>query len=136
MSNITQYGVEGGSVHIECISFSVPKPDLVIWNFAGNEIDSFNNHVSFSKSVDIEVLNTNISQTADVFFVQDYVFLEESLADGLTKSTLVIRKSEAKHFGPYNCTASNAYGSDSAEIILIPDSEYLTNSTHYLFFDI
>ncbi|XP_045457290.1 irregular chiasm C-roughest protein-like [Melitaea cinxia] len=95
MSNKTQYGVEGGSVHIECLSFSVPKPDLVIWNFAGNEIDSFNNH--------------------------DYVFLEESLADGLTKSTLVIRKSEAKHFGPYNCTASNAYGSDSAEIILIPD---------------
>nr|XP_026483917.1 irregular chiasm C-roughest protein-like isoform X1 [Vanessa tameamea] len=95
MSNKTQYGVEGGSVHIECVSFSVPKPDLVIWTFAGNEINSFHNH--------------------------EYVFLEESLPDGLTKSTLVIRKSEAKHFGPYNCTALNAYGSDSAEINLIPD---------------
>ncbi|XP_069363228.1 irregular chiasm C-roughest protein-like isoform X2 [Maniola hyperantus] len=95
MSNQTQYGVEGGSVHIECVSFSVPKPDLVIWSFGGSELNSFHNH--------------------------DYVFLEESLPDGLTKSTLIIRESQMKHFGPYNCTVSNAYGTDSMEINVIPD---------------
>ena len=46
MSNQTQYGVEGDSVHIECISFSIPKPDLVIWAFGGSEINSFHNQVS------------------------------------------------------------------------------------------
>lgn len=55
--------------------------------------------------------------------LQEYVFLEESLADGMTKSTLVIRKSQTQHFGSYNCTVSNAYGSDSFEINVIPDSK-------------
>ncbi|CAH0718484.1 unnamed protein product, partial [Brenthis ino] len=95
MSNQTQYGVEGDSVHVECISFSVPKPDLVIWAFGGSEINSFHN--------------------------EEYVFLEESLTDGMTKSTLVIRNSQTRHFGSYNCTVSNAYGSDSVEINVIPD---------------
>ncbi|XP_052742688.1 irregular chiasm C-roughest protein [Bicyclus anynana] len=95
MSNQTQYGVEGGSVHIECVSFSVPKPDLVIWSFGGYELSSFHN--------------------------QEYVFLEESLPDGLTKSTLIIRESQLKHFGSYNCTVSNAYGTDSVEINVVPD---------------
>ncbi|XP_041985814.1 irregular chiasm C-roughest protein-like [Aricia agestis] len=94
-SNRTQYGVEGDSVRIECISFSVPKPDLVIWTYGGNEINSFHDH--------------------------EFAFLEESLDGGLTKSTLVIRKSSASHFGVYNCTVSNAYGSDSIDINLVPD---------------
>ncbi|XP_061381136.1 irregular chiasm C-roughest protein-like [Danaus plexippus] len=95
ISNQTQYGVEGGSVRIECVAFSVPKPDYIIWSFGGNEINSFHNH--------------------------EYAFLEESLPDGLTKSSLVIRESETKHFGSYNCSVSNAYGLDSLEIHLIPD---------------
>ncbi|KAG6463463.1 hypothetical protein O3G_MSEX013886 [Manduca sexta] len=94
MSNRTQYGVEGDSVRIECISLSVPKPDYVMWTFDGHEINSFHN--------------------------QEYAFLEESLADRLTKSTLIIRRSEMKHFGSYNCTVINAYGLDSMEIRLIP----------------
>nr|XP_032524306.1 irregular chiasm C-roughest protein-like [Danaus plexippus plexippus] len=95
ISNQTQYGVEGGSVRIECVAFSVPKPDYIIWSFGGSEINSFHNH--------------------------EYAFLEESLPDGLTKSSLVIRESETKHFGSYNCSVSNAYGLDSLEIHLIPD---------------
>ncbi|XP_063543466.1 irregular chiasm C-roughest protein-like [Cydia strobilella] len=95
MSNQTQYGVEGDSVRIECISFSVPKPDYVLWSFGGNEINSFYN--------------------------QEYAFLEETLTDGKTKSTLIIRESDARHFGTYNCSVSNLYGSDSIEIRLIPD---------------
>ncbi|XP_052747765.1 irregular chiasm C-roughest protein-like [Galleria mellonella] len=94
-SNETQYGVEGDSVRVECVSFSIPKPDYIMWTFAGGEINTFHN--------------------------QEYAFLEETLADSLTKSTLIIRKSEAKHFGKYNCTVTNEYGMDSIEINLVPD---------------
>ncbi|XP_053620761.1 irregular chiasm C-roughest protein-like isoform X2 [Plodia interpunctella] len=93
ISNGTQYGVEGDSVRVECISFSIPKPDYIIWTFAGGEINTFHN--------------------------QDYAFLEETLADRLTKSILIIRKSEARHFGNYNCTVANSYGMDSIEISLV-----------------
>jgi hypothetical protein len=55
---------------------------------------------------------------------QDYVFLEETMVDRMTKSTLLIRKSEARHFGTYNCTAINSYGLDSVEINLVADSKY------------
>ncbi|CAH2987446.1 unnamed protein product [Chilo suppressalis] len=95
MSNNTQYGVEGDSVRVECVSFSVPKPDIIMWSFGGREINVFNN--------------------------QEYAFLEESLADHMTKSTLVIRKSESKHFGSYNCTVINTYGMESREIMLVAD---------------
>ncbi|XP_035451282.2 irregular chiasm C-roughest protein isoform X2 [Spodoptera frugiperda] len=94
MSNQTQYGVEGDSVRIECVSFAVPKPDYIVWTFEGTEINSYEN--------------------------QEYAFLEESLTDRLTKSTLIIRRSELKHFGPYNCTVVNIYGMDSIEINLVP----------------
>ncbi|KAJ0170541.1 hypothetical protein K1T71_013912 [Dendrolimus kikuchii] len=98
ISNQTQYGVEGDSVRIECISFAVPKPDYVMWTFGGHEINSYHN--------------------------EEYAFLEESLAERLTKSTLVIRRSEAKHFGVYNCTVINLYGMDSVEIHLAPDKTF------------
>ncbi|KAL0810397.1 hypothetical protein ABMA28_010542 [Loxostege sticticalis] len=98
-SNTTQYGVEGDSVRIECASFSVPKPDYIMWTFGGSEINTFHN--------------------------QEYAFLEETLADRMTKSTLIIRKSESRHFGSYNCTVTNLYGMDSIEIKLVADK---TNS--------
>lgn len=56
-------------------------------------------------------------------FSQEYAFLEETHADRLTKSTLIIRRSESKHFGSYNCTVLNAYGVDSVEINLVPASK-------------
>lgn len=45
-SNKTQYGVEGDSVRIECSSFSIPKPDYVMWTFDGHEINAIHNQVS------------------------------------------------------------------------------------------
>ncbi|XP_045540671.1 irregular chiasm C-roughest protein [Papilio machaon] len=98
ISNRTQYGVEGDSVRVECISLSVPKPDFVIWSFEGNEINSFHNH--------------------------EYAFLEETLTDRTSKSTLIIRESQSKHFGIYNCSVSNSYGTDTVEINLIPDKSF------------
>lgn len=48
----------------------------------------------------------------------NFSVLEEQLPEGV-KSTLVIRESQAKHFGRYNCTVVNDYGSDFLEIDLI-----------------
>ncbi|XP_026324430.1 irregular chiasm C-roughest protein-like [Hyposmocoma kahamanoa] len=95
MSNQTQYGVEGDSVKIECVAFSVPKPDYVLWSLNGIEINSFHN--------------------------QEYAFLEETLSDRITKSTLIIRESQERHFGTYNCSVTNVYGTDSVEIRLVAD---------------
>ncbi|KAJ2943109.1 hypothetical protein O0L34_g18799 [Tuta absoluta] len=97
-SNQTQYGVEGDSVRIECIAFSVPKPDYVMWTFGGIEINSFHN--------------------------QEYAFLEETLTERLMKSTLIVRESQARHFGTYNCSVTNLYGTDSVEIHLVPDKTF------------
>lgn len=48
--------------------------------------------------------------------------LEDPTDDGV-KSTLIIRNSREEQFGGYNCTASNYYGSDSIEIVLVPKSK-------------
>ncbi|KAM3968934.1 uncharacterized protein ACR2FA_002306 [Aphomia sociella] len=96
VSNETQYGVEGHSVKVYCISFSNPKPDYIKWTFAGDEINTFHN--------------------------QEYEFLEETLTDSMTISTLLITKSYEKHYGKYNCTVINAYGMDSTEINLVADN--------------
>ncbi|KOB76089.1 putative nephrin, partial [Operophtera brumata] len=40
----------------------------------------------------------------------------------MTKSTLIVRRSDTKHFGPYNCTVINSFGIDSVEITLLPDN--------------
>lgn len=41
------------------------------------------------------------------------------------KSTLIIRDSQAYHYGKYNCTVVNDYGNDVAEIQLQAKSEYI-----------
>lgn len=64
---------------------------------------------------------------------QEYAFLEESLTDRMTKSTLIVRKSESKHFGPYNCTVVNVFGMDSIEINLVPASEYIIIFLNYIY---
>jgi len=43
---------------------------------------------------------------------------------GGVKSTLIIRDSQAYHYGKYNCTVVNDYGNDVAEIQLQAKSEY------------
>lgn len=71
----------------------MPKARHVSWTFKGQEI---------------------IANSGD----SDYTILEEPVPDGI-KSTLVIRDSQSKNFGPYNCTVVNELGNDVLEIDLI-----------------
>lgn len=87
-----QYGIVGDSIRIECTAFSVPKARHVSWTYQGHEI----------------IANSN----------SDYTILEEPLPEGV-KSTLVIRDSQSKHFGSYNCTVVNEHGNDILEIELM-----------------
>lgn len=87
-----QYGLVGDTAQVHCVAFSVPKARHVLWTFNGHEINSSNDN--------------------------NFSILEEPLPEGV-KSTLVIRESQSKHFGRYNCTVVNDYGSDYLEIDLI-----------------
>lgn len=48
----------------------------------------------------------------------DYSIIEEPLPEGI-KSILIIRESQTKHFGSYNCTVVNEHGNDILEIELL-----------------
>lgn len=60
---------------------------------------------------------TNVFIT--LFTVEDprISILEDRLPDGV-RSTLIIREAHDKNFGAYNCSVTNAYGMDAAEIVL------------------
>lgn len=90
-SSRKQFGVPGETVQIECIAFSTPKVKHIIWSYNGREINSGQD--------------------------DDYTIVEDATTYGM-KSTLVIHKSDAKHFGRYNCSVTNDYGHDDVEIIL------------------
>uniref|UniRef100_A0A1B6DD38 Ig-like domain-containing protein n=1 Tax=Clastoptera arizonana TaxID=38151 RepID=A0A1B6DD38_9HEMI len=91
ISHRTQFGILGDNVRLECSAFSIPTPQRVVWSFKGEDVGMDNR--------------------------QDYSVLEDPLAEGI-KSTLIIRESRQEHFGVYNCTVSNQYGSDVVEITL------------------
>lgn len=91
-----QFGITGDNARLECVSFSVPKARHVSWTFNGREINTSND--------------------------QDYSILEDPLPEGI-KSTLIIRESQSKHFGRYNCTVVNDYGNDVLEIDLLAQSK-------------
>lgn len=91
-----QFGIIGDNTRIECIAFSIPKARHVSWTFMGREINTNND--------------------------PDYSILEETLPDGI-KSTLIIRESQSKHFGSYNCTVVNEHGNDILEIELLKRGE-------------
>nr|XP_022920904.1 irregular chiasm C-roughest protein-like [Onthophagus taurus] len=96
ISHRTQFGVEGDNVRVECTAFSIPAPEKVVWTFNGREIDLHNS---------------------------DYSILEDPLPEGV-KSTLIIRESQERHFGVYNCSVVNPYGSDMVEINLRPQKNF------------
>ncbi|XP_060519888.1 irregular chiasm C-roughest protein [Cylas formicarius] len=96
ISHRTQFGIEGDNVRVECTAFSIPAPERVVWTFNGREVDLHD---------------------------QDYSILEDPLPEGI-KSTLIIRESQEKHFGMYNCSVSNPYGSDVVEISLMPQKSF------------
>lgn len=95
VSHRTQFGIEGDNVRVECTAFSIPAPERVIWTFNGREVDIHD---------------------------QDYSIMEDPLPEGI-KSTLIIRESQERHFGMYNCSVTNPYGSDVVEINLMPQSK-------------
>lgn len=86
-----QFGIPGETVQIECVAFSIPKARHILWSYNGREINS--------------------SQDGD------YTVLEQITTFGM-KSTLIIRDSDTKHFGRYNCSVTNSYGHDNVEIVL------------------
>ncbi|CAB3246997.1 unnamed protein product [Arctia plantaginis] len=94
LSNRTQFGMEGEYVTLECAALSVPKPDDIRWYFENREI--------------------NIIQDPD------YATLEERLPNGIIKSSLVIRSSQSKHYGQYNCSVTNEFGNANVAIMLKP----------------
>jgi Immunoglobulin domain len=101
-----QFGIPGETVQIECVAFSIPKARHIQWSYNGREINS--------------------SQDGD------YTILEQITTFGM-KSTLVIRDSDSKHFGRYNCSVTNDYGHDNVEIALSGLRKFaLRNSIKYL----
>lgn len=86
-----QFGIPGETVQIECVAFSIPKAKSIRWSYNGREINSSDDG--------------------------DYKVIEEITTFGM-KSTLIIRESDTKHFGRYNCSVTNSYGNDNVEIVL------------------
>ncbi|KAG5684445.1 hypothetical protein PVAND_013679 [Polypedilum vanderplanki] len=92
-----QFGVPGETVQIECTAFSVPKVKHILWSYNGREINNGED---------------------------DYAIVQDETSYGI-KSTLVIHRSDTRHFGRYNCSVANDYGHDNMEILLsgIHDSQ-------------
>lgn len=70
----------------------------VSWTFMGHEISTNNN--------------------------PDYSIIEEPLPEGI-KSILIIRESQSKHFGSYNCTVVNEHGNDILQIELLRQGKHI-----------
>uniref|UniRef100_A0A1B6LJR2 Ig-like domain-containing protein n=2 Tax=Graphocephala atropunctata TaxID=36148 RepID=A0A1B6LJR2_9HEMI len=100
VSHRTQYGIPGDNIRLECSAFSIPTPQKVVWSFKGEDVGS-----------DLA-----------------YSVLEDQITEGI-KSTLIIRDSRQEHFGIYNCTVSNPYGSDVVEITLKAQKSFPLHST-------
>ncbi|XP_063390249.1 irregular chiasm C-roughest protein-like isoform X2 [Cydia fagiglandana] len=94
LSNRTQFGAEGEMVTIDCVFLSVPKSFDIIWYFEGREIKPIEN--------------------------PEYAPFEQDLGDGIVKASLVIRASQSKHYGLYNCSVTNDIGNANAGITLKP----------------
>ncbi|KAL7029347.1 hypothetical protein ACKWTF_006201 [Chironomus riparius] len=91
-----QFGTIGESTRIECVAFSIPKARFVSWSFKGHDINNSSN---------------------------EFQIQEDILPFGI-KSTLIIKRSELKHFGHYNCTVINDYDKDIVDIELNAENKY------------
>uniref|UniRef100_A0A182PL60 Ig-like domain-containing protein n=1 Tax=Anopheles epiroticus TaxID=199890 RepID=A0A182PL60_9DIPT len=87
-----QYGSVNDNSQIQCEAISIPKAKQIVWTYNGLEMNSENDHT----------------------------ILENHSPEGTVRSTLIIPKSQRQHFGVYNCTVLNEYGSDSLEIQFAP----------------
>lgn len=95
-SHKVQFGAVGSRTKIDCVAFSVPKAEQILWSF------------------DDKLINMS---TADPDI---YIFEEQHLPEGV-RAALIIKESRSSHFGRYNCTVKNSYGSDSLLINLKPE---------------
>ncbi|XP_017018141.1 irregular chiasm C-roughest protein [Drosophila kikkawai] len=96
-SHKVQFGGVGGRVKIDCLAFSIPKAEHILWSFEGKVINM--------SSADPDI----------------YIFEEHHLPEGV-RAALIIRDSKASHFGRYNCTVMNSYGGDSLVITLVREA--------------
>ncbi|KAJ8681625.1 hypothetical protein QAD02_017417, partial [Eretmocerus hayati] len=92
LSQRTQYVPDEGLVKVQCVAMSVPRADSVQWSFGGRELDFSSNNTPFHR-------------------------FEEYEPERVV-STLTLLEPISMYFGDYNCTVSNAYGTDSALIKL------------------
>ncbi|XP_065202848.1 irregular chiasm C-roughest protein-like isoform X2 [Planococcus citri] len=91
-----QLGIPGDSVRLECNAYSIPAANRITWSFNGREIISDG---------------------------QDYSVSEQN-EEYEVRSSLVIQDSRTDHYGIYNCTVTNDYGSDTVEIMLKPQKSF------------
>ncbi|CAM1324635.1 KIRREL (predicted) [Pycnogonum litorale] len=86
-----QIGVVGHTIKLECLIYSVPLPDDIVW----------------SKN----------SKVIDTYTSSKYTLEQNTLADGVN-NILVIHRVTDEDFGRYNCSVKNLYGADHLEILL------------------
>jgi hypothetical protein len=77
---------------VQCTAISVPMADSVVWNFGGRELNFSSNNSRF--------------------------YRHEEYEPERVVSTVTLLDPMPAYFGDYNCTVTNAYGTDSALIKL------------------
>ncbi|XP_043866054.1 irregular chiasm C-roughest protein [Drosophila mojavensis] len=102
-SHKVQYGAIGSRTKIDCLAFSIPKAEHILWSFEGKVINM--------SSADPDI----------------YIFEEHHLQEGV-RAALIIKESRFSHYGKYNCTVINSYGGDSLVINLVPEQDSLSIS--------
>ncbi|XP_030568360.1 irregular chiasm C-roughest protein [Drosophila novamexicana] len=95
-SHKVQFGAVGSRAKIDCLAFSIPKAEHILWSFEGKLINM--------SSADPDI----------------YIFEEHHLPEGV-RAALIIKESRSTHYGKYNCTIINSYGGDSLVITLVPE---------------
>ena len=90
-----QYGIPGETVHLSCEAESVPQVERVSWSYQGVVLQPGSQLYS----------------------------MVETRRGPRVRSTLVIKRSDQRHFGEYGCVVSNNMGETATVIQLRPRGE-------------